>query len=88
MTHHLLTSTDYEEGRECEVEHLTECKTSLNRGYLEWGCAVGQYLAEAGLPDERTCLPEGEYPIEFWLESRRNYTGALEHEYGVALVTE
>lgn len=89
MHYHLLTITDDDEfGRDCEVEHLTECPTSTIRGYLEWTCGVGQYLDEAGLPDELICLPEGEYQIEFWLESRRNYTGALEHEYGVALVTE
>lgn len=83
---HILTIIDDEDGRECEVEHLTECPTSVRMGYLEWSCAIGQLLDEAGLPDELTTLPAGEYPIEFWHESRRNYTGVLEHEYGIALV--
>lgn len=86
--HHILTITDYEEGRECEVEHLTECKTSVTRGYLEWVCAVGQYLDEAGLPDELTVLPPGEYPIEFWYESYVNQYKVMEHDYGIALVSE
>lgn len=87
--YHILTITDYDEGRECEVEHLTECPTKMHRhGYLTWNCAIGQYLDEAGLPDEMTTMPAGEYPIEFWYESRRNYTGVMEHEYGICLVEE
>jgi hypothetical protein len=86
MMHHILTIVDDEHGRECEIEHLTECPTQASRGYLEWICPVGWFIDEAGLPDELTVLPAGEYNIDFWHEERRNYTGVIEHEYGIALV--
>lgn len=85
--HHILTITDYEEGRECEVEHPTSCPTAMHHhGYMCWKCQVGWYLDEFGLPEELTILEPGEYPIEFWVESRMNYHKVMEYDYGLALV--
>ena len=88
--HHILTIyDDYEDfGRECEVEHLPDCPTELQYDgqLLVWKCQVGWFLDELGLPDHLTVLPVGEYPIEFWQETRTNYTGATEYEYGIDLV--
>jgi hypothetical protein len=86
MQHHILTITDDEYGRDCEVEHLTSCPTSLNQGYLQWTCQVGWYLDEFGLPEHLTVKEPGEYDVEFWVETRTNYTGVTEYEYGVDLV--
>jgi len=87
--HHILTITDDENGRDCEVEHLTSCPTAMHHhGYITWTCREGWYLDEFGLPDDLTTLPPGEYPIEFWVETRKNYHGVTEYEYGIDLVNE
>lgn len=87
--HHILTITDDEKfGRDCEVEHLPDCPTAhvYDGQVLIWTCPVGQFLDEEGLPDELAMLPEGEYPIEFWIEQYSNYTGVMESNYGIQLV--
>ena len=84
---HILTITDTDEfGRDCEIEHLTSCPVSNNGMYITWTCQEGWFLDEFGLPEHLTVLPPGEYPVEFWVETRTNYTGVTEYEYGIDLV--
>jgi hypothetical protein len=86
MKHHILTIIDDEHGRDCEIEHPPECPIQTSLGYLVWTCPVGWYIDEAGLPDELTVLPAGEYTVEFWQESSKNYNGVTEYQYGIQLV--
>jgi hypothetical protein len=90
MKPHLLTITsDPEFGRECEVEHSPDCPMGHDQhGYLTWTCQEGWFMDEYGLPDHLTEKEPGEYWIEFWVETRTNYTGATEYEYGLDLVSE
>jgi hypothetical protein len=59
-----------------------------HHGYITWACQEGWYLDEFGLPDDLTVKEPGEYNIAFWVETRVNYTGVTEYEYGIDLVSE
>lgn len=89
MKHTLEITSDPEFGRECEVIHPSECPMGIGQwGEGVWKCQEGWYLDEFGLPDHLTQLEPGNYQVEFWVESRPNYTGVMEHEYGIDLVSE
>lgn len=88
MKHTLTITDDAEFGRDCEIDHPPTCEFSTGHGYIEWKCQEGWYLDEFGLPEELTVLPPGEYQVEFWVETQKNYNGVLEYEYGIDLVSE